>query len=204
MYAQLIYNFYDKVIAVGDRDYSRIQNMNNSVLFKNPIDEKKVCLKQIKNKNSFVIISRNVPHKRIDLAVEYFRKIDLKNKQLIIVTNETINLEDSNISVEINANSKRLTNILGFSEFLIHPSQFEGYGLVVYEAMLNGVIPILSDLDVYKSIKSYVVISDFNNPTKDLNFNTKSKSKNLKKFTVGLTWSEKINTLLKDIYGFKI
>ena len=99
-----------------------------------------------KEKNSFVIISRNVPHKRIGLAVDYFRKIDLKNKQLIILTNEQINLTDSNISVEINTTSKRLTEILGFSEFLIHPSKFEGYGLVVYEAMLNGVIQFYQTL----------------------------------------------------------
>jgi glycosyltransferase involved in cell wall biosynthesis len=203
-YAKLIYSFYDKIIAVGDKDYSRIKHMNNSVLFKNPIDETKVCPKQIKKKNNFVIISRNVPHKRIDLAVDYFRKIDAKNKQLIIVTNEQISLKDLNISVEINTTSKRLTEILGFSEFLIHPSEFEGYGLVVYEAMLNGVIPILSNLDVFRSIEPYVVMSNFNNPTIDLNFNTEKKSKNLKKFTGGLTWSDKINTLLKDIYGFKI
>ena len=87
---------------------------------------------------------------------------------------------------------------------MIHPSKFEGYGLVVYEAMLNGVIPILSNLDVYRSIKSHVIISDFNNPKKDLNFNTKLKSKNIKKFTLGLTWSEKINTLIEEIYGFNI
>ena len=42
-YAKFIYSFYDKVIAVGDKDYSRIQNMNNSILFKNPIDEIKVA-----------------------------------------------------------------------------------------------------------------------------------------------------------------
>ena len=65
-------------------------------------------------------------------------------------------------------------------------------------------LPHLTNLDVYRSIKPYVVTSDFNNPKKDLNFNTKLKSKKIKKFTVGLTWSEKINTLLGEIYGFNI
>lgn len=199
-YALKVYKRAFKVIAVGKSDYLRIKSLSNAVLFENPIDDSKICpYLNNKEEGRFLIVSRNVPHKRIDVGVNYFLSIPMHQKHLTIVT-DSYQIDNEQVTVLNNVTTDGLTNLMSKAEFLIHPSLYEGYGLVVYEAILNNCIPIVSPLSVYKNIVDEIFSTDFIDAVED--FSEESAIRRLPQFKKRIMWSENLEVLFNSIYEF--
>ena len=74
------------------------------------------------------------------------------------------NLND-NIFIKGSLPYLELVNIYKSVDFLIHTPKYEGYGKVIFESMVYGCIPIISDVGICKAIiqssKSGLLLSDY-------------------------------------------
>ena len=134
----------DTMIAISTEVKKRIKkyyNRNASVVFP-PTDISKFKNKNrwiVSNKDYFLIVSRLIPYKKIELAIDAFNK---NGNSLIIVGigSEAENLKaraKSNIKFLGFVNEKRLLNLYSEAKAVIFP-QYEDFGLVAVEAIAAG------------------------------------------------------------------
>ena len=109
----------------------------------------------LKRSNTFVfsVISRLVPHKRVDKAIGFFRRLCkyFKNIELLVVGGgpERKRLEQvaSNVGqVKFYGEVLNVKDILSSSSFLLLFSEKEGFSNAVLEAMASCCVPVVSDV----------------------------------------------------------
>lgn len=156
--------------ALSQSEYVFLKKINSRVkIIPNYIFKKKKIIYKKKD-NKFCYIGRLDPSKNIELLLNiskntkiifdyygYFTKSSSHNYQKKIKKNKLFyrNFYGSYKS------EKELSQILNKYKYMIIPSKWEGMPIVIYEAIENGVIPIVSDqIKVPKFLQNYIIKLD--------------------------------------------
>lgn len=138
----------DAYIAISRKIEKRIQryyHRDSKVLY--PPTNLKVSTSKVKTKQKyFLVVSRLVPYKRVDLVIEAAKK--LKRHLIVVGTgSEALRLyelgkDNPYIHFEGKVNDKRLAELYSGARALICPQE-EDFGLISLEAQAHG-IPVIS------------------------------------------------------------
>ncbi|OGG16276.1 hypothetical protein A3D77_02340 [Candidatus Gottesmanbacteria bacterium RIFCSPHIGHO2_02_FULL_39_11] len=104
------------------------------------------------------------PHKNLEKLLEAF-KLLIKNKKIKLVLAgddsffyprlshfaQKLSLQDSVIFYGL-ANDSQLLSLYKYAKLLVFPSLMEGFGLPTFEALSCGVLPVVSDIPVFREI----------------------------------------------------
>jgi glycosyltransferase involved in cell wall biosynthesis len=109
------------------------------------------------NKFTIAYVGRLVPQKNVDIIIKAFKKVKnvIKNSQLIIIGDGVLKNELMRLSIENGLKDSiiflgRLKNpypIIAKSDVLVLISKWEGFGMVVVEALALGIPVIASDIE---------------------------------------------------------
>ena len=115
-----------------------------------------VKLKPNLEKNNFIFIGHyyNVLQKRLDILIDAFLRLrkEHKDARLDVIgrdwekffnKKEMENFKQN--GVVFHGSTYDISKFLEKSAFYVHPGEFEGFGLVVIESMLSGLIPLVSE-----------------------------------------------------------
>ena len=108
--------------------------------------DRSFCKKQLgldENDKHILIVSSNLPHKRMDIAKKVFNKVreEYPNVKLLKVGYGDILAGDGIINLGL-INEEDMHSIYNASDIYLHTSEYEGFGLPVLEAMACG-IPVI-------------------------------------------------------------
>jgi mannosyltransferase len=149
----------DAIICVSESTHIDMLNIypelnkKRTVIIPNGISSEFRYLPTVKNKYEkpfFIFIGSRADYKRFDIALDALRI--LKDYSLVVVgggkigDNEVekyIDLTDRLIIVEY-AEEKELCDIYNEARFLLYPSEYEGFGIPIYEAMACGCPVVVS------------------------------------------------------------
>ena len=133
----------DHYIAISDEVKNRVKkyyNRESSVIYPS-IEDKFYTIPQVSyaNRDYYLIVSRLVPYKKVDLAIAVFNKLKLP---LVIIgtgsESESLKrMSPSNITFVDNVDDDRLTEYYRHAKAVIFP-QDEDFGLVPLEAQALG------------------------------------------------------------------
>ncbi len=106
-----------------------------------------------RKKEIAVIISRLVPHKRVDVALKILEPLDYE----VFVIGDGLLKEKlesrfswANFLGRIGEEEK--INLLRKAKFLLTASELEGFGLTLIEALACGALPIASDIEAHRFV----------------------------------------------------
>ncbi len=180
-----IYNSFDKTIFVSkylESKFTSTLNIKNNICIPNAIDIEDIILKSkengLINKNNniiqFIAIGRLSPEKGFDRIINSFAKLP---EELRLKCNLTILGQDygelNNLTAQINKyNLSELIKLAGFTpnpyatlknaDILLVPSRYEGFGLVIVEAMALNIPTIATNTtgasDILKNGKYGMII----------------------------------------------
>jgi len=133
----------DKYIAISNEVKSRIKkyyNADSSIIYPS-IDDKFLTVKSIKKskKNYYLVVSRLVPYKKVDLVVKAFNK----NKKRLVIAgvgseyDRLKKLAKGNISFVGHVNDEKLKLLYKQAKAVIFPQE-EDFGLVPLESQACG------------------------------------------------------------------
>lgn len=131
----------DKIVAISTEVQERIKRYydRDSTIIYPPVELAKFKYKKVKRKNFFLLVSRLVPYKKVDLAVQAFNRLKLP---LVIVgtgseENRLKKLANANIFFMGSVPDLELSELYLSCRALIFP-QNEDFGLVAVEAQACG------------------------------------------------------------------
>lgn len=162
VFERLIYNKRETTLCVSNEvaeDYRTIVSNANVATLYNFIDDKYFLNNHInRGKSKFITVGTIKPQKNYGLLLDVFT--ELKNIGRADISLDIYGYGDfSEIeqrSKDINVNycglSSELEKVYSEHDALIMASLYEGYGLVVIEAMASGLPVILSDIPVFREI----------------------------------------------------
>lgn len=157
MVRKIIYRSCLKVIALTHLDkknYDKELGINKCCVIPNPVVVDKYCKSNLNSKQA-IAIGRLQYQKGFDILINIFQKVHIKYPEWIVNIYGDGNLKkdleckikECGLSGVVNLKG-RTTNILQKiqeSAFFILPSRFEGFGMVIAEAMTQGVPAISFD-----------------------------------------------------------
>ena len=93
---------------------------------------------------TFLILARLVPHKRVDMAVEAWREVQSETGGTLVIAGQgpevdrirALGVDRVELLGWVDEAQKQ--KLLGDCRFLVHPSELEGWGLVIMEAAAHG------------------------------------------------------------------
>jgi glycosyltransferase involved in cell wall biosynthesis len=142
-----------------------INENNNITVINNPLDISLIQNKSKENINNdidnnkftVVYVGRLVPKKNVDIIIKAFKTVNniIKNSQLIIIGDGVLKNELMRLSIENGLKDSiiflgHLKNpypIIAKSDVLVLVSKWEGFGMVVVEALALGIPVIASDIE---------------------------------------------------------
>lgn len=222
--ALFLHNF-DFIVAVSKQDFEKfsgIVSKEKLILIENgvAVEEFLDCKPNFKSKN-FIYWGRISKNKRIDLLLETFSEVlkKEKNAKLFIVGEdwekivEELKQKAKILGIETNTEFtgklefNELKKLINNSGFFVSASQYEGFGLTLYEAMASGLIPIVNDIEAFQGVKEKGFIADFkqksiaseqictiiNKNMQELN----RLSANARDYSKQFSWSKKIGEFIK-------
>lgn len=112
-----------------------------------------------KRKGDLVFVGNVKPHKGLKTLVEAFNMLPdgytlkiIGEKDNFITGLDTTGLENDKIVFTGRLSDDKLLDLIASAEFLIQPSEYEGFGIPPLEALYLGTKPIVSDIDVFKEV----------------------------------------------------
>jgi glycosyltransferase involved in cell wall biosynthesis len=174
----------------------------------NYIFKKKNIIQKNKKKN-FCYIGRLDPSKNVPFLIKisdktkikidfygYFTKSSSRTYQNYIKNNKIF----SKNFYGSYSGDKELSKILKKYRFMILPSKWEGMPIVIYEAIENGVIPIISDqIKVPSFLKKFVLTIDISNFNRSIKLINRLNSTYPRKYRVLIR--DAINVCQKNLNG---
>jgi glycosyltransferase involved in cell wall biosynthesis len=169
-----------QAVSESELSFLRLINSNTKIIF-NYIFKKR---KKIKKKKSYLFsyIGRLDPSKNINFLIKIIEHSNIKIHFYGYFTKSSSNYYKDSIKKNKNFSEnfyglykgeKELSKIIQKYQYMILPSMWEGMPIVIYEAIENGVIPIISNqIQVPNFLKKFVItidISDFEGTLKILN-----------------------------------
>ena len=153
----LIYKKIYKLVVLTNKDYDKfIKNLNNVVVIPNPFDTTNKYLSELKEKK-IIAIGRLEYQKGFDNLIAMYKDISIIYPDWKINIYGTGNLKQKlqnqikNLDLE---NSIRLAGVtdniyekIRESSFMVFPSRYEGFGMVLLECMSQGVPCISFDCE---------------------------------------------------------
>lgn len=129
----------------------------------------KNCFSSSGNKNMIgddylLYVGNAYPHKNLERLIEAFKIVRSKKKVKLVLAGDDPffykRLKDSLIKADIGreiiffgmANDSDLVNLYTRAKLLVIPSLMEGFGLPNLEAVYSGLMPVVSDIPVFKEI----------------------------------------------------
>jgi len=136
----------DKIVAISKTSQKRIKKYYglDSIVIYPPLSLEISKKKVKKNKDYYLLVSRLVPYKKVNLAVKAFNKL---NKKLIVVgtgsqKRKLKSMANSNIEFKGSVTDKELGKLYSGAKALIFPHE-EDFGLTSIEAQSFGV-PVIA------------------------------------------------------------
>lgn len=118
------------------------------------------------NNKTFFVLLRNEKCKNSNLAVKLINKSKSLNITWIIVdmtNNISESINNKNCSIYKGPVEKEyLLNLLSKCDFLLYTSYFEGFGLLINEAISIGVKPVIGYLSLFASHPFVVCVESYN------------------------------------------
>ncbi len=131
----------DQMVAISQEVKKRIKKYyhRNSVVIHPPVETDKFFPTNIVKKDFYLVVSRLVPYKKIDLAVKAFNQIGLP--LVVIGTGSELaklqHIAQKNIRFLGSVSDRKLAKYYNMSQALIFP-QKEDFGLTAVEAQASG------------------------------------------------------------------
>lgn len=131
----------DTMVAISSEVQKRIKDYyeRESIVIHPPVDVSFFKKGKDKKKNYFLLVSRLIPYKRVDLAIKAFNK--LKKTLYIVGTgseeSKLKKLAGKNIKFLGNVDDKNLKKLYSQARALVFPQE-EDFGIVAVEAMATG------------------------------------------------------------------
>ncbi len=131
----------DQMVGISHEVNMRIKkyyNRSSTIIFP-PVEVNKFAVVSKKRKDYYLIVSRLVHYKKVDLAIRTFNKL---NKKLIVVgtgreENKLRKFANTNITFITQVTDSELAKLYSEAKALIFP-QREDFGLVAVEALASG------------------------------------------------------------------
>ena len=174
----------DRVISISKPDYEIFSEIldDNLVRIDNGVEYERFA--QISNhytKGNLIYWGRLYRSKRLDLAIDAlpFVREELPNVHLTLIgtdfegTLNSINKRIKDLGLEKNVtyagslSDKELQQHVSEAQYFLSPSEYEGFGITVIEAMASRTIPILNDIDTFREFIDHGqngFITDFTDP----------------------------------------
>ena len=108
-----------------------------------------------KFKYQYVILGRLTPDKQVEKTLEVLKLLDLSQKTIVIgdgVVRGSLSKKFNKTLFLGNIPNEDVINLLNCTKFIISSSIIEGMPYSVLEAMMCGVVPILSDIYGHRDI----------------------------------------------------
>jgi len=112
-------------------------------------------------------IGTNSARKNISMVIKAFRKAKRPDFDLVLIGGRDDNLASAfaptdirreNISMQGGVSDECLRDHYARAKYLVSASLYEGFNLPVLEGILNGVVPILSDIPIHRELYEEVAI----------------------------------------------
>lgn len=105
---------------------------------------------------TLLVVARDAPEKNITLAVESFKKTAPKNSRLIVCTNA----KDRHVDPRIQFVDSEAIQLYKEADLVLVPSKYEGYGLVIVEALAGGVPVLATDVGIAREAGATVTTEE--------------------------------------------
>ena len=109
--------------------------------------------------NYFLFLGRGEKNKRVDLLIPAFNEIKSNYNLVLTVDKEELSMQnkeivkqDRRIYVLGRVSEKEKQNLLANCSALVLPSDYEAFGIVLFEASFYKKVLLLSDLEIFKCI----------------------------------------------------
>ncbi|MEM3518902.1 MAG: glycosyltransferase family 4 protein [Candidatus Hadarchaeales archaeon] len=111
--------------------------------------------------NLIAVVGRITPYKRVDMAIEIFRRVreEIKDAKLVVIGGgedrkriEELVRGDESIKLAGILPEDEKIRILRRSKILLSCSEFEGFGVPPIEALACGAVPVLSDIPAHREV----------------------------------------------------
>ncbi len=215
------------ILAIGKTDFesfSKIVKKENLGVIEIPFNLEKFKLKKKQEKNSFIFVGRISKNKRVDNLIITFAeliklnsnvKLKIIGKDFHGLTNELTELIQENklqknVFLLGERNEKDLLQELAKAEYFVSASEFEGFGISLIEGMTVKLIPIVNNINQFRTIINnntngfLVDYSNHENAAKKINeiinLDNKEKQKivvNASNFVKRFDWKENINKFIE-------
>lgn len=145
--------FFEKIYFLSE---NKIKLIPNFITKKNDVfeqDKSNICL----------FIGRNDNNKQLRLVIDNVDLLLSKNLHLKVITNEYLVKEDR-IDCYINVEDRFLQDLYSRAKYILIPSKYEAFSMVFLEAIVNGVIPIVSRgvmITDFSVLSGLYILSDF-------------------------------------------
>lgn len=103
-----------------------------------------------------LVVARNAPEKNIALAIESFKKSAPQNSSLVVCTNVPGNDVDQRVRFVHDDPAK----LYGDADLVLVPSKYEGYGMVIVEALARGLPVISTDVGIAREAGAIVTTEE--------------------------------------------
>lgn len=181
---RLTASFYQAVIASSVSDYETFSAIapKNLRLIENGVNiEKFQGAASLRPVRSLITIGRFSHNKKLDLLLESFRQLvqDGEDWRLDIVgmesdwTSELLRREivarglEDRVSVHVGADNDAIAQLISRASLFVSASAYEGFGIVLVEALSAGLVPVVHGNDAFRSFAARhgaIRVSDFTDP----------------------------------------
>ena len=154
----LLQAFKFEIVSVSPLDSKRLieNNIMDFIEIFNGVDFSGEIKKRSTRDYKYLCVSRNVPHKRIGLFIEFCQKYCGPNRKGLLVTDRNLLIDCDYLDVLSEIDDHALKKAFLSAEIFISFSTYEGFGLAALEAVSNGCSPLL-----FKNQSFSVIFKDF-------------------------------------------
>lgn len=105
---------------------------------------------------ALLVVARDAPEKNISLAIDSFQKVAPENSRLLICSNTNTSTGKGRI-LYVQGDP---TEFYKQADLVIVPSKYEGYGMVIIEALASGVPVLSTDVGIAREAGAIVTTED--------------------------------------------